>query len=286
MKKLRSSLFNSNHRVKKSVAVAGLGILITLVMGASGIATIAAAENLSRSFTAKNDIVPGNLVSLSSDNDEEVVLATKQNDDYLLGIAVESENSLLAVNSETNKIQVAISGQAMAIVSDINGNISTGDFIAQSSINGLGAKAQNGDMVIGVAQAAFSSDSENARQEDVTDDQGQTKSVYVGIIPVQLAVTSTSGDEDGNPSALERLASKIAGKPVSVLRLSICAAIAVIGLVSIIVIIYSSVKNSIMAAGRNPLAKPMIYGSLAQIMSMTALIAVIAVVAMYLAVAL
>ncbi len=282
----KHNLARFKQATSRIVSIIGICTLGFLATGVTGIVAIAAAENLSKSFSTEEEIVSGNLVSLSKDDDKEVVLASKQNSEYLLGVAVELGDSLLAVNSESNKVQVAISGQAMAIVTNLAGDISTGDFIAQSSINGVGAKAQDGDRVIGVAQAAFSQNSENAQEETAIDDQGRTIDVYVGYIPIQIGVNSITSNEDNDLNAIEKWAAKIAGKPVSALRLTVCVAIAIIGLISIIVIAYSSVKSSIIAAGRNPLAKSTIYGSLAQAMSMTALIAVIAVASMYLVITL
>ena len=241
----------------------------------------AVMENLSQSFTTQEELAPGSLVSINSEDDNQVVLANTDNDDYLVGVVVALDSSLLAVNSQDGDVQVAISGQAMALVSDIAGDIVTGDLIAQSEIDGVGAKAKEGDRILGIAQSGFSSTSTNATQQTVVDEKGQSKDVNVGMIPV-LIVASSVTTEENESSTIEKWAAKIVGKPVSATRLAICLVIAVIGITSSIVLVYSSVRNAIVAAGRNPLAKPMIFESLAQIMSMTALISVIAVAAMYL----
>jgi hypothetical protein len=241
----------------------------------------AVMENLSQSFTSQQELAPGSLVSVDSNNEKEVVLANKQNDKYLIGVVVELDSSLLAVNSNEGNIQVAISGQAMTLVSNIAGDIVAGDLIAQSEIDGVGTKAREGDRILGIAQGAFNDASTGATLQTVVDERGQSKDVSIGIVSV-LIVASSITAEDNNSSVIEKWATKIVGKPVSITRLAICIIIAVIGITSSIVLIYSSTRNAIAAAGRNPLAKPVILESLAQIMSMTALIAVIAVAAMYL----
>jgi hypothetical protein len=50
--------------VKKYLVLIGFGAWVALAMGASGMVAIAAAENLSRSFTTTEDIVPGNFGQL------------------------------------------------------------------------------------------------------------------------------------------------------------------------------------------------------------------------------
>ena len=60
--------------------------------------------------------------------------------EQLVGVAVLTDNSLLAVNSGANKAQVAVSGQATTIVSDLNGDIAAGDICSYAILPVLGLR--------------------------------------------------------------------------------------------------------------------------------------------------
>jgi len=138
----------------------------------------ATAENLSKSFDAELSVVSGSLVSLKQGNEGQVVLANSTIDDHIIGVAVEPDDSLLAMNPSTSKVQVAISGQAWALVSNIAGDIKAGDLIAQSPISGVGAKAKPGDKTVGIAIEDFDS-SKSTNRQTITNKHGQSREITI-----------------------------------------------------------------------------------------------------------
>lgn len=242
-----------------------------------------AASDLSRSFNSVEKIEPGSLVSLDKQKEGYVIAASTDNVDQLAGVAVLVDNSLLAINAGDSKTQVAISGQATTIVSDLNGDINPGDMIAATPFIGIGAKALPGEKVVGVAQASFNKSSESLKKATVTDLKGKSTEIRIGSIPVVISVGTMTGDGalDGSSKGLQGFATNIAGKPVSVVRVALALIIGLAAIISLIVVVYGTIRNGISAVARNPLAKPAIFDSMAQVMVMIAFIAVVSIVLMY-----
>jgi hypothetical protein len=277
-----------NKNVERvSAYTAGLfavGVVIALVTLAI-IASqnfVSAASDLSRSFSSTEKIEPGSLVSIDKPKEGYVTAANTDNAEQLVGIAVLSDNSLLAVNSSDNKAQIAISGQATALVSNLNGDIKPGDMIAVTAFTGIGAKALSGARVVGISQGSFNSSSAGAKKITVTDTKGKTKEISIGAVAVVISVgTMETASQTLASNSLQGFAANIAGRPVSLIRVAICLIIGLAAIISLVVVVNSTIRNGIAAVARNPLAKPAIFDSMAQVMVMVAFIAVVSIVLMY-----
>jgi len=107
-------------------------------------------------------------------------------------------------------------------VSDINGAIKTGDKITASPISGIGMKAKTSTQIVGTAQSNLN-DSQTT-EKSVKDSTGKSQSVKIGLIAVQVNVTTTPyprTDWARGTAFLLNLGSAIAGKDVSALRVVI-----------------------------------------------------------------
>jgi hypothetical protein len=277
--KINHKVVSSGYRV---LHARRLGLYLAFIFGLLlfvALPSSSAETNFSESFSTKEEIASGSLVSIKSGTDNEVVLSAYSNSDGLIGVATKGTESLLAANFDSSKVQVATSGEVTAFVSDINGKIKSGDLIAVSPISGVGAKAQSGNRVVGLAKEDFNN--ERASKQTIIDKNGKSSEVLVSKMVVLVSVGSYIDNLSNKTSTVSLWATKLFGKPVSIARLALCGFIAVIALISLGVIIYSSIHSSIAAIGRNPLARPVIFESLAQAMSMVALVSVIAVASIY-----
>jgi hypothetical protein len=244
--------------------------------------TSAVGSDISKAYVGDNTIVAGSIVSLDSKRPGFIILANKNSSNQPIGVAVKNNSSLLAIDSSDTKIQVSINGSAHTLVSTVNGDIDNGDYIAQSEISGVGAKAKPGDKTIGIAQTTFNSASQNASIQKIKDASGKEKEVNIGGIPVLVSPGAIPKTSQDGTSAIEDWAGRLAGRRVSLLRIVVSGVVAVVAITSIIILIYSSIRNSIIAVSRNPLAKPMIFEALAQILFMVMLVSVISITIMYL----
>lgn len=223
----------------------------------------AASADISHSYQAGSNITPGSIVSLDPQQSDYVQAANINNGSRLLGVVVGAGGSLIALDPTTGTVQVAISGTVNTLVSTINGPINIGDQIAVSPFSGVGMKALSGSHVIGLAQSALSASSSNVITQQVTNKQGGKSQIKIGYIRISIATgVDTAGSEEGLNS-LQKFAQSIVGHPVSTLRIILCVVVSVFALVALIVLIYASVHSSIIAIGRNPLARYSIFRSLA-----------------------
>ncbi len=238
-----------------------VGLLLVFVspLGAQGVSSIAQGFQ-----TTDSNIVEGALVSLKSDSPNTIELVNPDRADKLIGIV--GENPLIELSDGTNSIQVVTSGVTQALVSDINDEIKSGDRIAVSPIEGVGMKATQSGMVVGIAQADLNSVETSERT--ITDKDGKPQTVKIGSIPVQVDTVFFAGSAAGStfvPGAIQQLANNIAGREVSAIRVLISALLLVLLLVSVVVLLYSSVKSSIISIGRNPLSEGAVHKSLLQV---------------------
>lgn len=257
---------------------------LVLALFIIAISPISSASNadISRSYRGEKNIVPGSLVSLDQNKDGYVVLANSNSSNRLVGVAVKIDGTSIAIDTNTGDIQVAISGNATAIVSTLNGDINVGDAISESPISGVGAKAQSGDKTVGVAQKQFNSNSENTKKQTIYDKNGKSKEIFVGYTQMMVAYNTVPDNDGDKTTPIEHWASAFVGHDVSMARIVVCGVIAIVALLSLLIMIYSAIHNAITAVSRNPLAKSKIFEALAQVMIMVVIVCIISLTTMYL----
>jgi hypothetical protein len=244
-----------------------------------------ASPNLSTSYQSSQSITPGSLVSLDPNNKGFVIPANTNNAGNLIGVVVSTNGSLLAINLKQGLPQVAIGGTANAIVSNINGNISVGNQIVPSPIDGVGMKGTTASREIGVALASFSSSSSGSAIEQIKNNKGQLTNVAVGYIPIEISIQSsntTTNTGAQNLSLLQKIADNIAGRTVSEGSIIVCALIAIVAFLSLIVLVYGAISSSIIGVSRNPLAKWSIFQALGQVLALASLVIALAIISIYL----
>jgi hypothetical protein len=258
--------------------VAGAMITISSLGLVSASSTTA---DISHAYHATSEVVVGSLVSLDAQKSNYVELANTNNQARVLGVAVAKNSSLLAFNPADNTVQIAISGTVSALVSTVNGNISVGDQITPSPFNGVGMKATPGAHVIGLAQSTLNPSTQNVTTEQVADKNGNKNQVLVSFVLVSLATGVNTAGNSNALGALQRLAQSITGHSVSNLRIALCVVVAVFALLSLMVLIYASIHGSIIAIGRNPLAKFSIFRTLWSTLVLAVLTAGLACLAIF-----
>lgn len=232
-----------------------------LVLGMSSL-RVEGASSIAQGFvTDDTGIVSGALVSLKNGSGNSVERSTTENLDRILGIA--GEGSLIELSKGEGTVQIVTTGEAVALVSDINGDVRAGDKITASPIAGVGMKALTSTVVIGTAQASLSNVDTETRT--LTDKSGKSQTVRIGAVPIQVdkVFYEASLDEASFvPPALQDFANSIAGRHVSPIRVMIAGFLILFVFVTMIVILYSSVRSSIISIGRNPLSEGAVHKSL------------------------
>lgn len=251
------------------------GLMMLLIVSAGSMA-VASSANLSRSFNSTEKIENGSLVSLEAQRSDYVEPANTDNAKRLIGVAANANDSLLAVDPTTGKVQVATSGNASALVSTLNGNVKVGDLIAVSPFSGIGMKSVYGAKVIGLAQTNLNDSTAGAVSKQVTDKDGKTSTIKVGLVRVSLDVRTDNNSRGVQLNALQRAAEVLTGRTVPTIRVVISLIIAIVALAALVTLIYGAIYSSIVSIGRNPLAKVAVFKSLGWVLTMAAATALLA----------
>jgi len=262
-----------------SIELIALILVINLMYGK----TAAATPNISKSYNISGNIINGTIVSTSATQSNYVVPGTIDNDKRLLGVIVKSNDSLLAIDAGHNTEQVAITGNASTLVSDVNGSINIGDEITVSPFSGIGMKKSDGYRVVGVAESNFNSKSPGVGDESVKDNNGVTHKINVGYIYMTIDIGSGAGTGAGGnqPNLLQRLVKDITGHTISTARIIIALVVAILSLIILVTMIFAPIHGGIISVGRNPLAKTAIYKSLVIVLVMALVTVTVASSAIY-----
>jgi hypothetical protein len=260
----------------------GLGLLSATIFSAGP-----ALASLSQGFATSSTIATGSLVALDNKSSGSVVIADTTNTGRLFGVVVPPSSASISLSGQgSGQVQVVTSGTAQVLVSTAGGPIKVGDYITVSPIAGVGQKVgDSSTRVVGTAQTDFDGSGDGVTKRTIDTDQGK-KEVAIGQIPVVIAVstyTSTDGKQTYViPNWLQNLSNTLAGKAVSPIRIIMAGIILLVALVSITVLLYSAVRNSIISIGRNPLSKSSVLGGLLQVVGISAVILGLTAGAMYL----
>lgn len=247
-----------NKFINRLLSIVLLGILFAF----SFIPTADSAP-ASQGYNAQQQLPEGALVARKDDG---VVLADISNINTLLGVVVTPQDYLVNIDA-TKTVQVITNGAALTLVSDINGEVRTGDPVTASPISGVAMKATESTKVLGIAQADLSSASQT-QKERIKDKYGKIKDVKIGRIAVDINVLDLNIDGGKNSdvvSGLQTVASSAAGKQVSTVRAVIAFIVLLLALALSIIVLYSGVSSSIRSIGRNPLSKRFVIQGLIQV---------------------
>ncbi len=261
--------------IGKSLAILIVGLFLTP----------AALASLSQGFATTTPVAVGSLVALDAKATGNVVVADINNSERLFGVAVSPSSADISLGSgNAGQVQVATTGTATVFVSTTTGAIHVGDYISVSPIAGVGQKAVGKSRVIGTSQVDFDGSGANVTRRTIDTGSGK-KEVAIGQIPVVISVTTyttSDGQSFTVPTWLQNFSNVLAGKPVTPIRIIIAAIILIISMISVTVLLYAAVRNSIISIGRNPLSRGSVYKGMFQVLLIALLILGVGVGAMYL----
>jgi nucleoside-triphosphatase THEP1 len=254
-----------------SKLLTALLIVIPGLLIISGLTVSAAtrSNSLAQGFqvdTSQGEIVSGALVSLKQHTKNTAQLANTTNNSTLLGVA--DTNALVTISQSTHEVQVVLNGTSSALVSDFNGPVA-----------GVGMKATKSGEVVGVA----TSNASGGQQRSITDSQGKTHTILVARVSLQVNVGHYDVPNNSLlPAFLRSIANTIAGRDVDVIRVLLAMIILVLGFAAVITIVFSSIRSTINAIGRNPMAAAAVRLGLLEVLLIALLVAVMTLVISYL----
>jgi len=205
----------------------------------------------------------------------------------MLGVVVSANDAPVSLSDPgAQETFVATYGHYGVLVSDQNGAIKSGDLLVVSSLAGVGMKADaTQQTVIGKAMQGFDGKS-NVDSTVSLSTSGGTRSVNLGRITVDVAVSHNplyqKASTPGVPQLLSKLAQSVTSQPVSAFRIYASLAVIIVTLAVAGSVLFAGVRSGMIAIGRNPLAKRSISRNLVQVTLMALIVFVIGVFAVYL----
>ena len=270
---------------RSALRVRLIGILV-FILGLASATTLASAQSnsaIAQQFqTQDTRITAASLVSFKKDDPNSVELSEQKETNRLLGVV--SNKPLIELSEGGTGVQVVTSGTTFALVSDINGPVLTGDKITVSPIIGVGMRATESTVIVGTAQGSLASVSTETRE--LTDQNGRKQKVKIGLLAVQIGVAAYVAESQSQssfvPPFLQSIANNVSGRNVSPIRVLIAALLLLLTFISIVALLYSSVRSSIISIGRNPLSEVAVRKSLYQVAITVITVLLFAVIVIYL----
>jgi len=248
---------------------------------------VASAQSVTQGYKSDTLLQNGMIVGLDPKDVTKVEPINSGQYSLLHGVVVNPSSSIILVGNNSTNVYVSTSGRVSVMVNDQNGNINPGDYVALSSVSGIGDKAIVTDpLVLGKSVSAFNA-TDSAQQigtVTVKDSTGKTSSLHIGYVTIDIAIGKNPliVTDNSLPSVLSRASNLVAGKIVSPVRVYVSILILAITAFVSGSLIYGGVRSSMISIGRNPLSKKVITRSLTQVVIVSLLVFLSGVFGVYL----
>lgn len=259
---------HKSHNRKLSL-FASLAALLILLTGQLAAAPL---QSVVQSYVAPSNLQKGMIVRLSGPKSSQVTPATSATAAQMDGVVVDPSEAPVTltptVSGNQQQVYVATSGRYDVLVSNQNGAINPGDYIGVSSLAGVGMKTDGQQSeILGKAAAGFDGQHNTVSTAVVHSQNGRTLSVTLGRIPVDIAIgpNPVMAKPSNVPGFLLKASALITNQAVPPWRLYAAATTLVAATILAGSLLYSGVRNGMVAIGRNPLAKSSILRNLLQV---------------------
>ena len=273
--------FKDKLSLKRMLSAVGL---LALVFVSTSLP--ANAQTITQGYGSNSPIQRATIVSLVLDDAKKVEPSSFDNDERMHGVVVSQNDAPFTLSNEEEKTFVATKGRFEVFVSNENGAVQVGDFIAVSRVAGIGMKAKDLEpYIIGKAISGF--DGETGVLSNTTiEDGGEQKQISIARIQVDIGVSGNpllKPTQANLPGFLQKVAETIAQKsPINPLRIYISIVLLIASAAVASILLYSGVKNGLISIGRNPLTKKSITKSLLQVIMTSIIILLLGIFGVYL----
>jgi hypothetical protein len=277
------------RRLTSLITALALVFSAPVAVAAASKAPIDQSGYTAQSYNTDTTLQTGTVVQIDTKDSAKVKPASKDQLDKAIGVVVSSNSLPISVSNTSAKNQafVATSGRQSALVTTENGDITNGDLLAISSLNGtLMVASDTQKTVFAKALTDFTAKDNRFSTVTLKDEKGKPfKKVSVGVIPVAIGVMKNPGGKSTTtnlPSQLQRIGQAIADKPVNGFRIYFSVIIMVLSVMVALSLLYVGVRSALIAIGRNPLAKKSIFKALLEVVLTSVLVLIIGLFTVYL----
>jgi hypothetical protein len=189
----------------------------------------------------------------------------------------------LSTTSNQQQVFVATSGRYAVLVTNQNGTIRPGDNVTISALAGIGMKAGTEQAIL-VGKAVDGFDGKrNAIGTAKLKSNNQNVSIGRIQIDIVIARNPLAVNQDVHVSGwLQSVGQAVSSKPVNPVRLYGALIVLIISILTAGSMLYSGVHTSLVAVGRNPLAKASILKNLIIVVMVSLVVVVVGLGAVYL----
>ena len=228
------------------------------------------AQTVTQGYGADSVLQVGMIVGLKKDDPRMVEPISSNNAANTQGVVVAANDSAVLLGNDNEKVYVASGGRFKVLVSNQNGDINTGDYVAVSSIDGVGMVANSDNpIVLGKAITDYRSSDTNQviSTAKVKNSSGKEVQLSLGYVVVDISIGKNplARNDNNLPAFLSKASETIAGKPVSATKIYISLIIMFLATAVAASLLYAGVRNSMIAIGRNPLSRKLIVRGLFQV---------------------
>lgn len=285
-KQLNETKHRSSYAAKRSA-----GYLLIAVFAMLAAPATVAAQAITHAYNTDTPIQRGMIVRLD-EKDKTKVEPVSQNDIAKMeGVVVAANDAPLTLSTDASTSQqvfVATTGRYEVLVCNQNGPIKKDDYITLSALDGVGMKADgNQSRIIGRAVTDFDGKNDLSGQTTVKNSEGKDIPINIGVVGVDINISHNpleTKQESIVPGLdyLQKAAGSITNKSVAPAQvyLSLVAFLVAAGIAGSI--LYAGVRTSMVAIGRNPLAKGSVMRNLISVVITSVIILIIGVTAVYL----
>ena len=245
------------------------------------------AQDVTRGYLTDKNLQNGMIVRITEEDKNKVDPLPSDKITDMLGVVVSAGDSAVSISTvgESPQVFVATYGRYNVLVSDQNGAIQQGDFITISAVAGVGMRADSGQsIIIGKAADSFDGKSNTDGSMTIKSSSGD-RQVGLKRIMVDVSVSrnpSFAPNDNGVPTFLAKAAKIVTSNPVAPFRLYAALVVMVISIFVAGGLLFAGVRSSMIAIGRNPLAKKSIIRGLIQVIIVSIIVFVIGLIAVYL----
>jgi len=258
-----------------------------------GIATAAdtngaVSQSVAQSYGTDSVLQKGMLVKLKDGDSSKVVALSQTDASQMQGVIIMASDTtvtLSANDSKYSQVFVTPSGRYPVLVSNQNGAIKSGDYLAVSSLDGVAMKADESQaIIVGKAISDFNGIANVESTANLTNVNGSKIGVSIGRVGADIAISHNPLQQSSSslPGVLQRVSRGVADKPVSIERVYLGLAVLLVSAFIAGSLLYSGVRASLVAIGRNPLAKRSIIRAMLQATLTSLIVFIIGLFAVYL----
>lgn len=244
------------------------------------------AQTITQGYDAEVSvgIQRGMIVGLVEDDPKKVEPINNSAAKRIHGVVVNSGDTSIVLAEESQTIYVASGGKFDVLVSDQNGTIYPGDYIALSSVSGIGMRSDElQEIVLGKAIDGYEA-KDKISSITVKDAQDKDRELAIGRIQVDISIIKNPilKSSTSLPSFLQEASEFVAGKPVNPIRVYLSMAVLFAAAAVAGALIYSGVRSGMIAIGRNPLSKKSIFRDIIQVVIIGITIFLVGIFGVYL----